>query len=351
MEIKLKEPLYSIFKAACETPDVTDILISPESTRIRVSGELQPLGCQNAQPSDITDLLEEWLSSEEWNILQEKLSLDKSMEFEGKRFRVHLYRSRGRWVMAVRRLRISIPRFSTLGFKEDIFFRFFNSVRSGLVLVSGPNSMGKTTTIASAIEEINLREGCHIITIEDPIEYIFTNKKAQIDQREVGSDTPSFAQGIKDAARANPNIIFLGEMRDPESAEIALQASEMGCLVISTIHSPSSIDTISRVISLFPEDKKSNIRSQLSQYLHGIINQRLVTIVNPDGREEKQLLFEPILAVKSAKSLIQQDKDKQLVNVIRDQGYTSLKDQIKLLLTEGKISLQVAAHLSPEPLY
>jgi len=333
----------NIFTKACNTPDVTDILISPKGIVMRINGEIVHVDYQTISPYDFGKWIDTELSKDDVDTLMVRKSLDKSIEHNGKRFRIQIFQSRGTWAIAARRLKIHIPSFEDIGIPEEIFSRFF-STRSGLILVGGPNGMGKTTTVASVIERINNTEGCHIITIEDPIEYLFENKKSYISQREVGLDTPSFAQGLKDAVRANPDIIFLGEMRDPESAEIALLASETGNLVISTIHAPSAKDTISRVVGLFPEEKKVFARELLSYYLHAVINQRLIPI---NGRERK-LIFEGFQAGQAIKHLIRNNKDIQINTEMETiQQQPSLTRQIRELLAKGIISRETAIHFSP----
>ena len=312
---------------------VTDILISQgESPRIRIDGRVVATTIAPVDKSTIEQLIRNILEKDDQDLT--KKSYDKSLDIEGIRIRANIYRQRGTWAIAMRRLSTIIPPFENLGFRETWIKDKFFSGGHGLVLVTGPTGSGKTTTIASAIQYLNDNKKLNIITIEDPIEYIFKSNKSHITQREVGFDTDSFADGLRDAIRANPDVIMVGEMRDPATAETALRAAETGHLVLTTLHSSSVVDSVERIINMFQDERVAYIRAQLSFCLRGIISQHL--IYGTDGK--RRLIYEALLGTKPVKNLIREDKTNQLVTEISQQNIRTLDECAREMFAKGELN-------------
>ncbi len=214
-------------------------------------------------------------------------TLEKDVSFSGpnkSRWRVSLHKSFGRLAATLRQVKASIPTFEALGLPDAILTEWMSHA-SGLVLVTGPTGCGKSTTLASCLEFINATRTGHIVTIEDPVEYVFTDRLSFFTQREVGIDTESFARGLRGALRQAPDIIMLGEIRDAESAITAVQAAETGHLVLSTLHASNAADTLERFVRLVPAADRTGLMGQLGQQLIGILSQQLLT-----GTEKRALL-------------------------------------------------------------
>ncbi len=219
----------------------------------------------------------------------------------------------------------------------------------GLVLVTGATGSGKSTTLASMVDKINSEKNCHIVIIEDPIEYVHKNKKALVDQREVGSDTQSFAQSLKHVLRQDPNVILIGEMRDLETIEAALDIAETGHLVFSTLHTSDSVQTINRVIDVFPSHQQQQVRVQLSFVLLGIMAQQLIPKANGQGRV---LATEVLIATPAVRSLIREAKTHQLYSVIQTsqkEGMRTMNQTLFELYSRKLISYEDAILRSSDP--
>ena len=200
----------------------------------------------------------------------------------GIRFRVNVFRHTGRLGVVMRQIKTQIPNMEALGLPENLLTTWIQ-VPSGLVLVTGPTGCGKSTTLASCLEWINHNLAKHVVTIEDPIEYLFEDKKSLFSQREVHNDTTSFAEGLRRSLRQAPDVIFLGEIRDPDSAKIALQAAETGHLVLSTLHSSNVVDTLDRLLNLFPHEERKSLLTLLSAQLIGVFSQMLLPRADASG--------------------------------------------------------------------
>jgi twitching motility protein PilT len=205
--------------------------------------------------------------------------VDFAISLEGAgRFRGSAYLERGRLSLALRHISNEILTTTELGLPQKV--EEIALAPRGLVLVTGATGSGKSTTVASMVQTINRKRSCHILTIEDPIEHIFTDQKSVISQREIGKDTATFASALRSAVRQDPDVIFLGELRDRETAETALQAAETGHLVLSTLHTVNALETIQRILALFPPHQHRIVRNQLAAVLHGVISQRLVRAID-----------------------------------------------------------------------
>ena len=231
------------------------------------------------------------------------------------RFRMNLFKQRG-WVgAAIRLIPFQIPTFEELGLPKVV--TKLASLPKGLVLVTGPTGSGKSTTLASIIEKINDHRHCHIITIEDPIEYIHENKKSIVNQREVGSDTHSFAHALRYILREDPDVILVGEMRDLETVGMTLLSAETGHLVFATLHTSDAVQTINRIIDIFPAHQQSQVRAQLSFVLQAVISQQLIPKREGKGRV---LAAEIMIANPAIRALIREEKAHQIYSVLQTSG-------------------------------
>jgi twitching motility protein PilT len=251
---------------------------------LRVDGVLRAVREVPPLPNEFMDRLAKTMMSVRLQAQFEKdHQTDLSIGFKDiGRVRVNVFYQRGSIGMVLRVINTSIPTIQELRI-PDIVTRF-TTLERGLVLVTGATGSGKSTTLAAMINEINAKQNCHILTIEDPIEFLFTEKRSIITQREVGVDTNTFADAMRASLREDPDVILLGEMRDPETIETALMAAETGHLVFSTVHSPAAAETVSRIISSFSPEAQQTMRAKLAQNLMGVVSQRLLPRKGGQGR-------------------------------------------------------------------
>ena len=250
-------------------------------TVIRVNGELQKY--QELSDQVVHRTIVSILSAEQEKLLTEGHDIDFSFELKnGARQRVNVFHQEGKLACSIRLLNSKIPNLDELGMPPVVLE--LAKKRKGLVLVTGPTGAGKSTTLAAMIQHINETRACHIITIEDPIEYRYTQGKATIHQREIGRDVPSFDYALRSALREDPDVILVGEMRDFETITAAVTAAETGHLVMSTLHTTSAADTINRIIDVYPEHQQKQIRTQLANNLVGVISQTLIPKKDGSGR-------------------------------------------------------------------
>ncbi|SDM79970.1 twitching motility protein PilT [Psychrobacillus sp. OK028] len=307
----------------------------------RIHGALQSFGESILRKSDTKDMLREILPESQQQVFDEKGELDFSFELPGRcRFRINAYQQQGNVSIAARMIDSEIPAIETLGMPNVLYT--LADKPQGLILVTGPTGSGKSTTLASMIDYINSTKSKHIITLEDPIEYVHTHKKSIINQREVGEDTQSFANGLRAALRQDPDVILVGEMRDLETISTAITAAETGHLVMATLHTSSAPTTIDRIIDVFPPHQQGQIRIQLANVLQGIISQRLFVRKDAKGRIAAT---EILMQTPSVANLIRNEKVHQIQNVMqtsRAMGMHTLESSIQQLVTSGKISIETA---------
>jgi twitching motility protein PilT len=276
---------------------------------VRVHGSLRPLpGHPELSPFDTVRLLRSVVTDGQWADFELSHELDFAYSIEGvSRFRVNLYTQRNSCGAAFRAIPRRIKPLDELGVPESV--ARFAQLPRGLVLVTGPTGSGKTTTLASLLDLANRTRSSHIVTIEDPIEFLHPHKRCLVNQREVGADTASFATALKHALRQDPDIILVGELRDLETTSTALTAAETGHLVFATLHTQSAAQTVDRVIDIFPPHQQQQVRAQLASALQGVVTQALCPRADGAGRA---VVTEVMIATPAIRSLIREGKSHQI---------------------------------------
>lgn len=315
---------------------------------LRLNGEIVPInGTEILTQNLIESLIFPVLTPFQKEVLEKYWELDFGLDFEGKaRFRVNIYKQKGSLAASLRLIPRQIKTLEELGL-PPILGRLAE-LRQGLVLVTGPTGHGKSTTLASFVNIINQNRASHIITIEDPIEYTYSPGKALISQRELNSDTKSWANSLRAALREDPDVVLVGEMRDLETISAAITVAETGHLVFATLHTNSAAQTIDRIIDVFPSTQQPQIRIQLAAVIEAIISQRLISSINPGRVLATELLF----ANPALRSLIRDDKTHLIDNLIQtsaETGMRSLESSLVTLVREGKISVDTAMNYSLRP--
>ncbi len=283
---------------------------------------------------------------------QRKVLSGKDLDFsgltpDGARMRVNVYHQRNNLAASIRLLENKTPTFANLGLPDTV--RKLAEEPRGMVLVTGPTGSGKTTTLAAMIDYINKNQAKHVMTIEDPIEYIYPHGKAMIHQREVGRDVDSFATALRSALREDPDIILVGEMRDYETISAAVTAAETGHLVLSTLHTTSAPQTIERIVDACPPHGQNQMRMQLASVLRGVITQQLIPMANDEGRV---VATEILLNNDAVGNLIRENKCHQLVSTMQSNlatGMHTLNHDLKTLVMQGKITRESAIAFSTNP--
>ena len=348
------DPLREWLAAAVQA-DASDLhVVAGYSPVLRIHGELESLDEDLLEGSVTRDLLTRLCPSPVLDRFLSDQNIDFSfeLEFEGqaRRFRANLFFSGGDVGACFRLIPAEIPDFDWAGFPWDIA-RKLTQIRNGLVLVSGVAGSGKSTTLAMIINLLNQEGGCRIITIEEPIEYIFPRCPGSvITQREVGVDVHSFASGLKYGLRQDPNVILVGEVRDRETAQMALAAAETGHMVYSTVHTRDAKGAVSRYTDLFPPSEQGDIRSQLALGLRAVISQHLLPSAHPG--DKRQLALEIMLSNSPIASAIHSGKLHSIDNCIltgRKAGMVTLDESIRRLLDAGRITRQTADRFVNDP--
>lgn len=319
---------------------------------IRVDGELRRTDAPPLSSDDVETLLFPMLSNEQRRKLEQDWELDFSYGIQGLcRFRVNFYKDKGNYAAAFRVIESIVPSFEKLGL-PDIVRKTAERPR-GLILVTGPTGSGKSTTLASMVDYINTSRCEHILTIEDPIEFVHPSKKSIVHQRELGQDTRSFANALRSALREDPDIILVGEMRDLETISLALTAAETGHLVLGTLHTASASQTIDRIIDVFPEGQQQQVRIQLSNSLVAVFAQTLLPRLQEDGTKKGRIMAQEIMLVTPAISnLIRESKAAQIYSTIQMNqglGMQTLEMALKDLYQRKLITLEDALLRASHP--
>jgi len=343
-----QEPeLNKYFRAAIKTQASDLHLKVGQPPKLRVHGELKNTTGEALTPQTMEQLVFELISPEQKELFLQNGTFDFAHEIGDEvRFRINIFRQRNMISLAARRVNTEILPFEKLNLPsvlENICDR-----NQGLVLVVGPTGCGKTTTIASMIDHINSTHCCHIITIEDPIEYLFKDKKAIVSQREIGIDIQDFDEALKYLMRQDPDVVFIGEMRDAKTVTAAMRASETGHLVLGTMHSANASQAIQRLLDLFAPGERDLARQTLSLTIKAIISQILL----PSIREDVDMIpaVEILLANPTVKKLIAEEREADLPSVIRsckNEGMTDLTDSLCELVQNGSVDPKEAYKYAP----
>ena len=329
--------IFDLLKIAIEL-GASDIHITVDSPPIaRIKGKFIKLTDKILTKYDTEEMAKEIAGEKNFKRIQEHGECYFSVAIEsGERFRVNAYKQKGHYAIAIRTITSQIPSFETLGLPEVL--KTFTEKHKGLVLVTGPTGSGKSTTLASLIDIINENQQRHIITLEDPIEYVHHHKQSLVNQREIGQDTESFNTALRAILRQDPDVILVGEMRDPETISIALTAAETGHLVFSTLHTVGAAKTIDRIVDMFPSEQQQQIRTQLSTVCEGVISQQLLQTI--DGRKRVAAL-EVMVATPAIRNLIRENKTYQIPNMIQTGskfGMQSMDQELVNLYRQGSIT-------------
>ena len=345
--MRIKELLQLVIDS-----DASDLhLIAGTRPSLRIDGELNQLANMPIlTPEVIEAFLKEILNSEQVERLKVNKEIDFSLSFSEKgRFRVNAYTQRGTYAVAFRIIPLIIPSIDSLSLPKIL--HSFTDLRQGFILVTGPTGHGKSTTLAAILDEINHNRACHIVTIEDPIEFIFKPDKSVFSQREMRSDSHSWQIALRSTLREDPDIVLIGEMRDYETIAAALTIAETGHLVFATLHTNSAAQTVDRVVDVFPDEQQKQVRLQLSNVLEAVFSQRLIPAL-PSGRA---VAYEMLLASNAIKTSIREGKTHQIDNIIetsQDVGMNTIEKSLADLVKSGRVSLEVAQSwcLRPEEL-
>lgn len=280
---------------------------------MRVNGKLIKIGDEKLTPEDTMSIIRDILTPDQIQMFEERGELDFSYSNPGLgRFRVNIYKQRGSYSMALRVVSLTIPSMEQL--KLPVVLRDLAMKQRGLILVTGPTGSGKSTSLAAMIDHMNHNRNEHIITIEDPIEYLHKHNTSVVNQREIGHDSHSFANALRAALRQDPDIILVGEMRDLETISTAITAAETGHLVLSTLHTIGAAKTVDRIIDVFPPHQQQQIRIQLASVIEAVISQQILPKADGTGRVAA---FEVMIANSAIRNLIREGKTHQIQNVIQ----------------------------------
>jgi twitching motility protein PilT len=316
--------------------------------QLRVGGELKELKTGVLTPEDVEILIRQGLTQDEQKILDERLDFDAALVMPGVgRFRASFYKQQRGFDGVFRPVATEPPTLEELGLPADL--AKLADFHQGLVLFTGPAGSGKSSTMAAVVNMINSSREDHIITVEDPIEYVFSKKKCVVNQRQAGKHTLSFANALRAALREDPDIVVIGELRDLETIQLAITAAETGHLVLGTLHTNNAVRTINRVLDVFPPKQQSQIRAMVSESLRAIISQRLI----PAADGKRRVPAVEVLYVKpSVSNLIREEKTFQIRSVMqtgRSEGMTLLDDSIGDLLKAGTITKDAARRFAEDP--
>lgn len=328
----------------------SDLFIVPGApVSVKMDGRLVHIGEEKIMPTQGEELIREIYAMAGREMDEFVRTGDDDFSFSVAklaRFRVNTYRQRGSWAAVIRVVAFSIPEWQQLGIPEEVMS--LADLSSGMVLVTGTAGCGKSTTMACLIDRINRRRSCHIITLEDPIEYLHRNQKSIVSQREIAVDTVDYLSALRACLRQAPDVIQLGEMRDLETIRTAMTAAETGHLLLGTLHTKGAVNTIDRVIDAFPADQQGQIRIQLSAVLHTIVSQQLLPGV--DG--ERVPAFEIMHMNGAIRSMVRDCKNHQIAGAIASgaqEGMLSMDQSILELYRGGKITRQTALEYADNP--
>ena len=340
--------LGTILKVATEK-NATDIHLQVGLPPIlRIQKKLVALGTEKLSPERVEELMFPIMNDHQKVLFKQSMEYDFSYGVKGlARFRINVFRQRETMAAALRKIPYDIPAMDSLGLPPAAFT--FPKLNRGFVLVTGPTGHGKSTTLASVIDRINQERQMHIITLEDPIEYLFQHKQSIVVQRELGTDTQSFANALRSVLREDPDVILVGEMRDFETIGAALTAAETGHLVFATLHTNSAAQTIDRIVDVFPPYQQQQVKIQLANVLSAVMTQQLMVRKNGDGLV---LATEVMLATPAIKNLIREGKTYQIQSVLQTStamGMMTMDQSLKALYEHGVIGYEDAIDHAFDP--
>ncbi len=327
----------------------TDLLIMADAPVLaRVDGTISPLHDEKPLTAkEAASLILSALNERQTDEYQKEKEVDFSFNWRGvARFRGNAFIQKSTMALSLRRIPLQIPTFDDLG--SPPVFEKLVGLPQGLILVTGPTGSGKSTTLAAMIDRINSQRGCHILTIEDPIEYVHENKLAAVTQREVGVDTNSFERGLRSALREDPDVLLLGEMRDLESIQTAITIAETGHLVFATLHTNDTSQAVDRIIDVFPAEKQQQVRVQLAGCLQAVIFQRLI----PRSGSGMVAAYEVLLANFGVRNMLKSGKTSQLRNAIsthQGEGMVTFEQSLNALVADGTVTYDEAVAWSMFP--
>ena len=327
---------------ACHELNASDLhLVKGEPPIMRVDGHILRTPFSPIAAAELTEMLLGLLDDAQRKLFAEKSDVNFALDLPGcDRFRVNIHRQRSAIEAAFRRMPARIPPLRELGLPPSVSELARKS--AGLILITGAVGMGKTTSLLSMVEQINAERSCLIVSIEDPIEYLYANKRSIIKQREIGIDTPSFAEALRNALRQDPNVIVISEMRDYETIAIALTAAETGHLVLATLHCPDATQAIQRIVDVFPSKRQQQVRLQLADVLQGVISQVLLPRAHGQGRV---LAPEVLIVTAAVRNLIRERKMEQIPSLLETgikDGMQTRDKAITSLMKNGMISPDTA---------
>lgn len=341
--------LHQLLKAMLDS-EATDLHVTVGTApQLRIDGNLVPLKTDALKPVETKQLCYSILSDRQKKIFEENHELDLSFGVRSlARFRANIYMQRGAVAGAFRLIPYQIPDFDKLGLPSVI--RNIAKKPRGLILVTGPTGSGKSTSLAAILDLINRTRRNHIITIEDPIEYLHKHQSCLVNQREVGPDTQTFTRALKSILRQDPDVVLIGEMRDLETIEAALTIAETGHLTFATLHTNSCVQTINRIIDVFPPHQQSQVRAQLSFVLEGVMCQSLLPLKSGRGRA---LAVEIMIPNDAIRNLIREDKLHQIYSQMQigqgHHGMQTFNQSLADLVATGKITRELALERSSNP--
>ena len=348
MEDRTMPTIQEIMKVATDA-GASDVHITVGiPPKMRVNGNLITMAYPRLLPDDTQKIAYSIMNTVQRERFEERGEYDMSFSIpELGRYRVNAYKQRGSAALALRLVGTQVPAPEKLGVPESVINLYER--KRGLILVTGPTGSGKSTTLAAIIDKINNNRDAHVITLEDPIEYLHQHKMAMVNQREIGLDTQSYANALRAALREDPDVILVGEMRDFETISVAITAAETGHLVLSTLHTIGAASTVDRVIDVFPPHQQQQIRVQFANVLEAVISQQLIPTADGDGRVAA---FEVMHANHAVRNLIREGKSHQLETIMqtnRKLGMITMDDAIIQLFYEGKIDREMAIQFAQDP--
>lgn len=334
--------------AKAKADGASDIhLICNLPPKYRKDGQIENMSDEVLTLDDCISMAQ-FLAGREYDNFDKKGELDSAATFAGNRCRIHLFKQQGVPSLALRLLREEIPKLENLGLPPAV--PELTKLHKGIVLVTGETGSGKSTTLAALLDAINHTQKSHIVTLEDPVEYVYKPDLCAINQREVGKDTESFSEGLRASLREDPNVILIGEMRDRDTIETAITAAETGHLVFGTLHTGSAADAVDRIVQVFPADMQTQIRLQLSMTLQAVLTQQLI----PKTTGGRALACELMIVTDAIRNLIRSGNTPQIANAVATSaaiGGQTMDQALVRLVRSGAISRDVAVHYAHEADY